>query len=826
MSTSSSEDDQNSLFGSPPSTPRISLALPRTRTSTDAESAISNKDNNFENVGTTAHLGLHRIFDNVTSPVTVALPIRPPALRDNNMGRVMQNTHRTVPTTKQARKEGILPSKVVPPPQIQPTKKRATPVRVLAQPLDLPESSEGHSKGLLRSHPSLLGKAGTIARVRPSSIPPPISTSAQAQVQGLSVTNPILVDNGMNTNITSAATMLEESVRPLFKPRFAAVPSETIRSRASSITPNVNQTCVSSRDILSSAIFDQCINSQQISSPAVVHTLRQSIRFNRFLKDLIAFVRTVEAYARPEGDDADFRSPKRQKLVTKNPRASKYEWKGPQSGAGKMPPKLFQAWKGGEAKKLMDEFVFLLKQALETVNRENQIEEASEDQEVDPSSSRTKKRKTSDDSRNQDKTDDAALGLDQLWNMLREFNSPNSSGVSRSNSLEPTTHPTLSTLQDAAFPARPSTQPPCREPSVVAPAPPQAEQTSYEMDRSGEELDTVPPPTTLSLSIETDVFPGYQDSFSTYNSNDTDKGTSSAQAEVKFNVDAFIKELESATTATGFSTPITEWADLDSVPDVVGLDAVVSDPFPVMTDYGFEQFAFGDEMNSKQHIHDQSQATLDLFNPLSFEHSAQIETLDVRSAQSQMEMEDSIFWEIMAQSSEFQTSLPPPPASAPIDAINRDGGLPTAFDWQSVDPTFAVGTDSTPIDFTVPSTIDEGVLEGGVDDGAAVPAPTSNLPIPPTAPLSLLPPASTSAIASSQPLRTKLSAKKTATLPLPIPAPAPVPTINPNIARKHAVKARAFERRQKIIDEMEEIKKTLWKLTVEAGVLKHLAVKS
>src|ERR1700749_858755 len=71
-----SDDEQVSLFGTPPPSPRPKLALPRTRTGINgAESAKI-----IENVGTTAHLGLHRNFDNVTSPVTVALPSRPPAL--------------------------------------------------------------------------------------------------------------------------------------------------------------------------------------------------------------------------------------------------------------------------------------------------------------------------------------------------------------------------------------------------------------------------------------------------------------------------------------------------------------------------------------------------------------------------------------------------------------------------------------------------------------------------------------------------------------------------------------------------------------------------
>jgi len=51
---------------------------------------------------------------------------------------------------------------------------------------------------------------------------------------------------------------------------------------------------------------------------------------------------------------------------------------------------------------------------------------------------------------------------------------------------------------------------------------------------------------------------------------------------------------------------------------------------------------------------------------------------------------------------------------------------------------------------------------------------------------------------------------------------APAPPVNPFVLRKREAMSKALVCRQQVADEMDEVKKSLWELTIEASVLKHL----
>ncbi len=204
-----SDDERDSLFGSPPPSPSLrgrspcaALALPGTRTGKSAASAA-----NIENVGTTALFGLHQIFDipesSASSDSSLVTGWPPAHSSQKSVRNPLSERQVRPPCPPRARSQQLLAER---------------PSRPLAEPLDLPASvEEGTNHLLLRSHPSLLGRAGSVAHMKAARLPRP----------GSSALDPIVIED---------ESRVPEMQSQRFKPRFIAS-TPMPRSSASTISP-------------------------------------------------------------------------------------------------------------------------------------------------------------------------------------------------------------------------------------------------------------------------------------------------------------------------------------------------------------------------------------------------------------------------------------------------------------------------------------------------------------------------------------------------------------------------------------------------------------
>lgn len=737
------------------------LALPRTRTSTYvAESAVIN-----ENVGTTAHLGLHNFFDNVTSPVTVALPLRPPAVANS----LLMSSSQIQKPRNPVRNQQVANS------GNQVASTRATLVRALAQPLALPETLEGHERGILRSHPSLLGVAGTVARVRPSSAPPPSISAC-----GGSATNPILVDEGVGSS-SVAGTSNGDRSRPLFQPRFT--PSDRIQvvPRASSLTPLPSQTCASSRDILSSAIFDRCINSAQVS-PDIVQALKKSSRFKNLLKDLLVFIRTVESSNHSRAQSvlpSDDHSPKRRKL---NQRSSKVpaiiQGSYPQLEGAATPDDsdYFEEWKTKQARKLMTEFVCLLQEAQNRSNKGNQVVVDSDSRrsqslnsEGITSKSKSKKRKSSGADSVQRTDESSMLGIDQLWNILRDFNADRSisippSEVTPSRSPDPQSAYAVygDSMMDAVEDNRMTIPIEKENPEIV--------------DNQG-------------MVAGYDLWQGTRHDQPSLDT-DFDKG---ALYDFWLNVDVN-KILEEMSVETGLPTPLE--GQPCPMPDLT----ISEDAFNNLTldkstveDFDFVEFADMIEAMEPAELNKQlnefNNADFGVFEPALFtESSAEPSNMagatiwDGMDTHSSMDLLGNPFfdWRGHPLDHVYPVLDPPPQPQPPPLPHSKD-----TTSYPQTQPPIHGSHAFQDTQFSSISTIHQRPRGSPLLTVRPIPSQTGKAPIP----------------------------AKGATN---------IQRVNPSVIRKRAVLARVDGQKEKIRMEMEEIKKTLWNLTIEGSVLRHI----
>ena len=192
------EEDQDSLFGSPPSSPRISalrapspaLSLPFASIR-DIERRLSTSTDT-QNVGTIALPGSHPFSELPLNPLALSLNHtlvhRPPA----------QPQAQTVPTTLhqiQSWQPPPAPSKFS---TAKGSKKSGSPLKNCSPPkscspppsrdpeFSLPDPSAPPPVHFLRNQQNLLGKAGLVAGVKPSTI---------THIRGATPSNPIIIDD-------------------------------------------------------------------------------------------------------------------------------------------------------------------------------------------------------------------------------------------------------------------------------------------------------------------------------------------------------------------------------------------------------------------------------------------------------------------------------------------------------------------------------------------------------------------------------------------------------------------------------------------------------
>jgi hypothetical protein len=311
-------DDGDSLFGSPPPSPslrgrspNIGLALPGTRTGISVAS-----DPLTENVGTTALSGLHPFFDiprsSEASSVSSVTTAWPPA-------------HDSAPSSRSQSVRSLSGQ-----PSQAPKKQLVRVPRQLAPPLELPEAADWSSNPhLLRSHPSLLGKAGNVARVRATHLPCP----------GSSADDPIVIGDDHGN---------PQGPAKLFQPRFAASTSVTRPS------PSIPAPPAKAKDILARA-----------AASRFAVAIKQNPQFQRILEDLNA----VAAFR----DDSAGQTASSSKAVrpTKKRRTARGAMPSVPAGAedwtvpfpfkdGDIPEQYNHDWKKASVKKLLGDLINLI----------------------------------------------------------------------------------------------------------------------------------------------------------------------------------------------------------------------------------------------------------------------------------------------------------------------------------------------------------------------------------------------------------------------------------------------------------------------------------
>src|SRR6201996_9053392 len=335
-----SDNGHESLFGSPPPSPilkgrssRPRLALPCTRTSNSAASAF--EINNQPGVGTTALLGLHQFFNNDNSSVvlsdasTSTAPSRPPALT--------------------ARASSVAAKTRGPPATTTSTARQRPAPRPLAEPLEFPEQP---AKGrLLRSHPSLLGRAGNVGGLDPSRSSP----------SGTHASNPIVVDDTPHSSTPSTGQ---------FKPKFHG--SNYWKRRAA--TPNQMQKSQSAREILQAAIRNPASSDQKAANEEapIIQVLKGDKRFHNLIRDLMAFSKTLEGGLQPPSSSTKPPPPKRRKTRHGPIPAGSQHWAVPFPFAEASKPALYdEKWRNDNIRRLLKELVEVMRDAQKAVTKEN-----------------------------------------------------------------------------------------------------------------------------------------------------------------------------------------------------------------------------------------------------------------------------------------------------------------------------------------------------------------------------------------------------------------------------------------------------------------------
>ncbi|KAG6842303.1 hypothetical protein C0991_010591 [Blastosporella zonata] len=174
------EDDQDSLFGSPPTSPL------RGRSPSPAL-ALPSASNSTQNVGTIALPGSHHISELPVTPLALSLsyalaelPQRPPALPS-----IAISSNTPTPTSS-SRASSIGPRPKKKSKKMQP--KESTP-RPPPPEIPFPDPSAPVPANFLRNQSGLLGTAGLVGGVKPSTL------STNRHSRGTVASNPIVIDD-------------------------------------------------------------------------------------------------------------------------------------------------------------------------------------------------------------------------------------------------------------------------------------------------------------------------------------------------------------------------------------------------------------------------------------------------------------------------------------------------------------------------------------------------------------------------------------------------------------------------------------------------------
>ncbi|KAF8896408.1 hypothetical protein BD779DRAFT_1495746 [Infundibulicybe gibba] len=221
------EEDQDSLFGSPPPSPTggrspsPALALPSVSSSGYGLSSST------QNVGTIALPGSHLFSEHTNDPLALSLSHitqcapRPPAQTVYGSIQTTQSaaSSSSASTPTWSRASSATPS--IPPPKkktgkiIKSKSKESTP-RPPPPPIPLPDPSNPPPPNFLRNQSALLGVAGLVGGVHPANL------SVGRLTRGTSSSNPIVVDDETDTPILGRGSKFRQpylhSVDPALLP--------------------------------------------------------------------------------------------------------------------------------------------------------------------------------------------------------------------------------------------------------------------------------------------------------------------------------------------------------------------------------------------------------------------------------------------------------------------------------------------------------------------------------------------------------------------------------------------------------------------------------
>ena len=211
------EEDEDSLFGSPPPSPqRPALSLPFTSIC-DTEPRLSTSTDDTQNVGTIALPGSHPYSELPIIPLALSLNHtqsqvhRPPAQSQapSVPATALQQSHPWQPspaqTTSKASKKSRQSS----------SSSSLSPSQSRDPEFSLPDPSAPPPAHFLRNQQNLLGKAGLVAGVKPSSI---------THIRGTAPSNPIIIDDE-DTPIPTPQLQYRDTRYPYIDPDFLMAPT-------------------------------------------------------------------------------------------------------------------------------------------------------------------------------------------------------------------------------------------------------------------------------------------------------------------------------------------------------------------------------------------------------------------------------------------------------------------------------------------------------------------------------------------------------------------------------------------------------------------------
>ena len=222
------EEDQDSLFGSPPPSPQItgrpespSLALPCSGVS-GSRSSISTAPAT-QNVGTIALPGSHPDSELAINPLALSLSHgvvhRPPAVPQRPSTSMLTARRSSAPLTRSSSRIAASSSK--PRPQAKKKSRQSSrsstsePMQPQGPEFTLPDPSAPPPANFLRNQENLLGRAGLVGGIKPAALQP--------YMPGSTPSNPILVDEEEDTPILGRRSRLKE--QPYIDPALLTAPT-------------------------------------------------------------------------------------------------------------------------------------------------------------------------------------------------------------------------------------------------------------------------------------------------------------------------------------------------------------------------------------------------------------------------------------------------------------------------------------------------------------------------------------------------------------------------------------------------------------------------